>query len=77
MTFSTPHHGQRPIQSNYQEMATKRCFVELVKKYLGMNAEFLKTFLRISVMFVNEEVCEIVLIVLTMSSPQLFSFSKL
>ena len=29
---------KRPIQSNYQEVATKKCFCRLLEKYLGTNA---------------------------------------
>ena len=81
LSFWTPQHEERSIQSNYQEVPTKWWFCWFREEmYLGMNAglwssvcmcvcvcvcvcdlEFLRTFLRIFVMFVNEEVFGIVL----------------
>ena len=79
LSFWTPQHEERSIQSNYQEVPTKWWFCWFIEEmYLGMNAglwssvcvcvcvcvcdfEFLRTFLRIFVMFVNEEVFGIVL----------------
>ena len=64
----TPMHEERSIQSNYQEVATKRCLCQFdgeifryerwFVKQCVRDFRFLRKFSRIFEMFVNEHVCE-------------------
>ena len=61
--FSRPHHGQRIIQSNYQEMATKRCFCRFIGEIIRYERWFMKWCVRVVWNFWNllwefRDVCE-------------------
>ena len=42
ITFLTPYHGQGSIQSNYQEIATKRCFCRFIGEIFRYERWFMK-----------------------------------
>ena len=73
MKFSTLHHGKIhsiKLSRNVQQKVFLSIYWRNIKVWTLVyevvctcGLEFLKTFLRIFVMFVNEEVCEIVLII--------------
>ena len=51
MNFLRPHHGQRFIQSNYQEMATKRCFCWFIGEIIRYEPWFVKWCVRVVLNF--------------------------
>ena len=61
LSFWTPKHEERPIQSNYQEVATKRCFCQFIGEIFRCE-HWIWIFEILFEDFCEREVCEMILI---------------